>query len=458
MRTIQRIRKHTPRLLLTLTVFMALSLSMFVPIVGADASYDAPTIETWLEDAVTGTEVTITTAPSVTLDTTNHRMIVQDLAFAVRGVTIGLEDLRLTFDGTKIVQVAATLDVLGKLPKFWCSVELQHITAEGKLQVADVADIKVADFTPSLSPDDIATIVDVLNQILDSSELSVTSPGGDLEGIDVVGGQLVATWTIGPSNHDATEIEGKLDGMVNTLATKATSFMQDSEGTGWTVGVSITADISLDVVAEVEVFGITATIDAKLEFDTLAVSVTDAAVTLGTGDTKATTFSLEGDIGCTGGVPSIALTALSVGDDYPGFQGFIADVEAALLDAFSQAADAVVSSTGLTWTFCPASIAIVGDNVVLSSGTTGLIEGDANGDGAVNVGDAVAVLRYTVNLFEMNADQLKSADTTDDGNVNVGDAVHILQFTVDPDRTHNVLAKPLWETPADDDMIDPLTL
>jgi hypothetical protein len=51
-----------------------------------------------------------------------------------------------------------------------------------------------------------------------------------------------------------------------------------------------------------------------------------------------------------------------------------------------------------------------------------------------------------------------AGDTTDDGSVNIVDAMHIARFVVDRYGTAGVLFKPLWETPADDDMIDPLTL
>jgi len=67
------------------------------------------------------------------------------------------------------------------------------------------------------------------------------------------------------------------------------------------------------------------------------------------------------------------------------------------------------------------------------------------------------IAQYTVGLRTLNESQLKCADTTDDdGNVDISDAMHIAQYTVDPDGSLGVLYKPLWESPADDDMMKPV--
>jgi len=379
MGTHQAVLKSAPRLLLTLTVFMALSLSMFAPVVSADTtSYTALQMETWLEDAISGTDVTVTGSPIVELTPASHLLKVTALSFAVRGVTVGLNELRVTCDGSKTVAVVGELDVLGKLPRFSCNLELEYLDSVDKLHVADISSIVIAGtFAPSLSESDIDTIVDVLNQILDSSELSVTSPGGDLTGIDVVdsgGAKLAATWTTGgPSYIDATGLAGKIDGMVNTLATKATAYLAAGEGQ-WTVDVNVVADASLDIDASFTAFGITAALSGfDVEFDTLTASIENATFSIGTG-TKTVTFSAGGEIGCSGGVPSVAMASLTLGDEYPGLQSFIADVQEALLDAIDQAVDAIVTSTGLTWTFCPTSIAVVDTNVVLTSSGTATID------------------------------------------------------------------------------------
>ncbi|MEA1863586.1 MAG: dockerin type I repeat-containing protein [Euryarchaeota archaeon] len=84
------------------------------------------------------------------------------------------------------------------------------------------------------------------------------------------------------------------------------------------------------------------------------------------------------------------------------------------------------------------------------------MEGDVNGDGHVTIGDAMLIAQYTTHIITLDADQLKCADTTDEGSVTIGDAMHIAQYTVDPTGSLGVLFKPLWESPADDDMLKPV--
>jgi len=85
-----------------------------------------------------------------------------------------------------------------------------------------------------------------------------------------------------------------------------------------------------------------------------------------------------------------------------------------------------------------------------------LMEGDVDMNGCVDISDAMFIAQYTVELRTLNESQLKCADTTDDGNVDISDAMHIAQYTVDPDMSLGVLYKPLWESPADDDMMEPV--
>lgn len=53
--------------------------------------------------------------------------------------------------------------------------------------------------------------------------------------------------------------------------------------------------------------------------------------------------------------------------------------------------------------------------------------GDANGDGTVNTGDAVLVLKAAASMVELTETQAKAADINGDGIVNTGDAVGILK-------------------------------
>ena len=84
-----------------------------------------------------------------------------------------------------------------------------------------------------------------------------------------------------------------------------------------------------------------------------------------------------------------------------------------------------------------------------------LMEGDVNLNGHVTIADALAIALYKAGIITLSGDQLICADTTDDGNVTITDALHIAQWLVDPDMTLGVLAKPLWESPADINMLHP---
>ena len=105
-----------------------------------------------------------------------------------------------------------------------------------------------------------------------------------------------------------------------------------------------------------------------------------------------------------------------------------------------------VSKTGYkTWT--------KEEGIVVGSA---LMEGDVNMNGCVGISDAMLIAQYTAGLRTLNESQLKCADTNDDGEVTISDAMHIAQYTVDPDGSKGVLHKPLWESPADDDMMKPV--
>ena len=84
-----------------------------------------------------------------------------------------------------------------------------------------------------------------------------------------------------------------------------------------------------------------------------------------------------------------------------------------------------------------------------------LMEGDVNGDHSTNIIDAMYIAQYTVGVRSLDAIALMCADTNDDGSVNIVDAMHIAQFTVDPNGSGGVLFKPLWESPADDGLLNP---
>lgn len=54
--------------------------------------------------------------------------------------------------------------------------------------------------------------------------------------------------------------------------------------------------------------------------------------------------------------------------------------------------------------------------------------GDANNDGIINVGDCSTILRYALNLVELDASQFTCADVNGDTLVNTGDAAYLLEL------------------------------
>ncbi|MCK4222490.1 MAG: hypothetical protein KAX25_06405, partial [Dehalococcoidia bacterium] len=184
------------------------------------------------------------------------------------------------------------------------------------------------------------------------------SLGGDLTGIDVVddgGPKLKLTWTSGGGGsvqYDAAAIQSKLTEAANSLVGQANDYLStgygDPDGRWW-LRVSI-ASGKLTFAAQFKLLGITAAITGMdISFTDLTASFTDATVSVGT-STKQTTFSGTADISCTNYVPSLTVTSLSVGDEYPGFRDYIADsgVNSALRDALDDLVDSLVTDTGLT--------------------------------------------------------------------------------------------------------------
>ena len=56
--------------------------------------------------------------------------------------------------------------------------------------------------------------------------------------------------------------------------------------------------------------------------------------------------------------------------------------------------------------------------------------GDVNGDGKINVTDAMVALRYAVKKITANDLIVEAADVNSDGKVNVTDAMQILRYAV----------------------------
>ncbi len=57
-----------------------------------------------------------------------------------------------------------------------------------------------------------------------------------------------------------------------------------------------------------------------------------------------------------------------------------------------------------------------------------VLYGDSNGDGIVNISDAVYISKYVSNTATLTDAQFVAADVNDDGNVNIGDAILIARY------------------------------
>ena len=86
-----------------------------------------------------------------------------------------------------------------------------------------------------------------------------------------------------------------------------------------------------------------------------------------------------------------------------------------------------------------------------------LMEGDVTSlNDCVSITDAMFIAQNVTGARMLSADQMTCADTDDDGDVDITDAMHIAQYVVDPDGSLGILFKPLWQSPADDDMSPPV--
>jgi hypothetical protein len=473
MRNFENRLRAAPRLLMTLVILALLTVGGPAQLVSAEDTedYTAAEIEEWLVGKISGATVDITNA-TVTLNSAGLEgpyMRVDGISLNVLGISVGLNPVKFTFDsapGTTEVAILAELDLLevSPAPKISCNATIACVGLDGTLEVTgiDAESVLIGSFDPALTQEDIDTVVDVINQIIEASELTVSPPEASLTGITVVDDgtdedKLQLTWSNSTvSLRTATYLQDKINGMTGVLETKATGYLAEGEG-DWIVDIAIPGSL-LEVDASCSAFGITATLsNANVAFDELTATMTGATFSIGTA-TKTVTFSAEGEVGCSGGVPSITMSSFLLGPEYSGLQGYVnTDIQDRLLAAIEEAVDDIVAVTGPHWTFCPASITVEGGTVVLHSGeSTGLMEGDANLDGVTNITDAMVIAQYTVQLREFTADQVKAGDTTDDALTNITDAMHIAQFTVDPTGIGGVLFKPLWQSPADLDMIDPL--
>jgi len=385
MQTRSVVNRHAPRFLLTCTILFVLAFSTLAPSVAAQdtTSYTATQIHDWLVDQVSGATVEITDATAVILnsgdygeDPESNYVRVDGVRLNVLGVSIGISPIKFMFEpGTTNVLIRAELDLFGisPAPKLECKATVSCVGPDGPLEIEgiDAASVKIGSFEPTLSSDDITAIVDVLNQIIAASGLEVTPPtsAAELQGISVaVTPSLHLEWSEGgPTDLEASYLQTKINGMVGTLETKATNYLQEGEG-NWNVDVEVVSDASLDIAASLTAFGITATLDVPIEFSTLTATITSATFTIGNEAPKTVTFSAEALVSCSNYIPSIAMQSLVLGDEHPGLRDYIAGIVGTVMTAIDDAVDDIVAYTLLELPYYSISdIAIVGTNVVLTS-------------------------------------------------------------------------------------------
>ena len=139
-------------------------------------------------------------------------------------------------------------------------------------------------------------------------------------------------------------------------------------------------------------------------------------------------------------------TSVKAGEQYLVLMVSVSDASSSKLN-YTITSDSLIyinqtSSTEGNVTFDTVYPSSVADSVILLTGGS-LTEpkllakvdaqgkmGDVTGDGDINASDAAIILRYTVDLEQLDAQQMSLADVTKDGDVNASDAAKILRFVV----------------------------
>jgi hypothetical protein len=71
---------------------------------------------------------------------------------------------------------------------------------------------------------------------------------------------------------------------------------------------------------------------------------------------------------------------------------------------------------------------MVTTTVIFEEPALSILYGDVTGDGEVDIGDAIKVLRYDAGLDTLDGDQFIAGEVTGDGEVDIGDAIKILRY------------------------------
>jgi len=323
-----------------------------VPRVQADDSayYSPAEIEDWLVSQLESTQIVLLEAPSVTLDASDNTMTM-DVSGEARGIGVELNHVELEFTGTDTtVDIKGELSVLGKKPRFSCEAEIECKVGDKVPRVTSISDITFGGYAPGLSPSALDTIADTINNAVEASGLKLESLGGDLTAIDVVGdgdAKLEFKWSGGSMEWGVASIEQKLNDAADSLIDEANDYLKDGHDEGkWSLDVDTVGD-QLTFEAEATALDITGRVkDVDISFTDTTAYFTDAVLSVAGGEL---TFSLSSKLGCSNYIPSAVANSLSVGNEYPGFEDWIEDVNvnAALRDMLGDAVTQIVEDTGL---------------------------------------------------------------------------------------------------------------
>lgn len=142
-------------------------------------------------------------------------------------------------------------------------------------------------------------------------------------------------------------IEQKLGDAANVLIDEANDYLENGYDEGkWSLAVDTVGD-QLTFEGEATALGMTGAIeDVNISFTDTTAYFTDAVLALAGGEL---TFSLSSNLGCSNYIPSAVVNSLGVGNEYPGFEDWIEDVNvnAALRDMLGDAVTEIVEDTGL---------------------------------------------------------------------------------------------------------------
>ncbi|MBS4020834.1 MAG: dockerin type I repeat-containing protein [Dethiobacter sp.] len=124
---------------------------------------------------------------------------------------------------------------------------------------------------------------------------------------------------------------------------------------------------------------------------------------------------------------TVNVALMQFGPDGPQFIHILEDIPVNAAGEWTAdfgAAGYSIDSGGIAWQHDDE-----GDSTTIgwSVQSEGVLPGDVNGDGVVNVGDAILVLRHVVNLITLNETQLAAADVNNDGVVDIADVILILR-------------------------------